>query len=161
VRILIASTPATGRLNPLLAIGRVLIAEGHEVVGLSGTTLRERIESIGAKFRPLPAGADFDLRDIVSVVPELKNIPPVARRDGAPLRRYHPRSTQGVKQVLRDFAAEVMATICFSACCRCCSGRARKGPPLFFVVDHAAKSSNRSTARFGARTRKAHRGIGG
>ena len=38
--------------------------------------LRERIESIGAKFRPLPAGADFDLRDIVSVVPELKNMPP-------------------------------------------------------------------------------------
>src|SRR5690348_1564020 len=26
------------------------------------------------------------------------------------------------------------ATICFSACCRCCSGRARKGPPLCFVV---------------------------
>src|ERR1700738_3684400 len=76
VRILIASTPATGHLNPLLAIGRILIAEGHGVVGLSGNALRERIEGIGAKFRPLPAGADFDLRDIVSVVPELKNIPP-------------------------------------------------------------------------------------
>jgi hypothetical protein len=72
VRILIASTPATGHLNPLLAIGRILIAEGHEIVGLSGKALCERIESIGAKFRPLPAGADF--RDIV--VPELKNIPP-------------------------------------------------------------------------------------
>ena len=78
MRILIASTPATGHLNPLLAIGRILIAEGHEVVGLSGNALRERIESIEAKFRPLPAGADFDLRDIVSVVPELKNMPPVA-----------------------------------------------------------------------------------
>ena len=71
MRILIASTPATGHLNPLLAIGRVLIAEGHEVVGLSGSALRERIEGIGAEFRPLPAGADFDLGDIVSVVPEL------------------------------------------------------------------------------------------
>jgi UDP:flavonoid glycosyltransferase YjiC (YdhE family) len=72
VRILIASTPATGHLNPLLAIGRILIAEGHEVVGLSGNALRERIEGIGARFRPLPVGADFDLRDIISVVPELK-----------------------------------------------------------------------------------------
>src|SRR2546423_8239863 len=69
---LIASTPAAGHLNPLLAIGRILIAEGHEIVGLSGNALRERIESIGAKFRPLPAGADF--RDMV--VPELKNMPP-------------------------------------------------------------------------------------
>jgi UDP:flavonoid glycosyltransferase YjiC (YdhE family) len=40
VRILIASTPATGHLNPLLAIGRIVIAEGHEVVGLSGSALR-------------------------------------------------------------------------------------------------------------------------
>ena len=58
MRILIASTPATGHLNPLLAIGRILIAEGHEIVGLSGNALREPIEGIGAKFRPLPAGAD-------------------------------------------------------------------------------------------------------
>ncbi len=35
MKILIASTPATGHLNPLLAIGRILIAEGHEVVGLT------------------------------------------------------------------------------------------------------------------------------
>jgi UDP:flavonoid glycosyltransferase YjiC (YdhE family) len=41
LRILIASTPATGQLNPLLAIGRIVIAEGHEVVGLSGSALRE------------------------------------------------------------------------------------------------------------------------
>jgi UDP:flavonoid glycosyltransferase YjiC (YdhE family) len=43
MKTLIASTPATGHLNPLLAIGRILIAEGHEVVGLSGNALRERI----------------------------------------------------------------------------------------------------------------------
>src|ERR1700736_1916300 len=76
VKILIASTPATGHLNPLLAIGRILIAEGHQVVGLSGNALRELLESIGAEFGPLPARADFDLRDIISVVPELKNLPP-------------------------------------------------------------------------------------
>jgi UDP:flavonoid glycosyltransferase YjiC (YdhE family) len=76
VKILIASTPATGHLNPLLAIGRILIPEGHEIVGLSGKALRERIEGIGSEFRPLPAGADFDLGDSVSVVPELKHIPP-------------------------------------------------------------------------------------
>ena len=62
MKILIASTPATGHLNPLLTIGR---AEGHEVVGLSGSALRERIEGIGAEFRPLPAGGDFDLRDLL------------------------------------------------------------------------------------------------
>jgi UDP:flavonoid glycosyltransferase YjiC (YdhE family) len=72
MKILIASTPATGHLNPLLAIGHILIAEGHEVVDLSGSALRERIENIGAEFRPLPEGADLDLRDILSEAPELK-----------------------------------------------------------------------------------------
>jgi len=57
IKILIASTPATGHLNPLLAIGHILVAEGHEVVGLTGSAFRERIENIGAEFRPFPAGA--------------------------------------------------------------------------------------------------------
>jgi UDP:flavonoid glycosyltransferase YjiC (YdhE family) len=30
MKILFASTPATGHLNPLLAIARILLAEGHE-----------------------------------------------------------------------------------------------------------------------------------
>src|SRR5260370_30178986 len=71
MKILIASTPLMGHLNPLLAIGRILIAEGHEVAFISGSALRSRIEGIGAKFHAFPAGADFDLEDIVSVVPEL------------------------------------------------------------------------------------------
>jgi UDP:flavonoid glycosyltransferase YjiC (YdhE family) len=69
MKILIASTPATGHLNPLLAVGRILIAEGHEVAFLSGSALRSRIEDIGAKFHAFPEGADFDLRDFASVAP--------------------------------------------------------------------------------------------
>ena len=108
MKVLIASTPAIGHLNPLLAIGRILIAEGHEVVGLSGKALRERIESIGANFRPLPAGADF--RDIV--VPELKNMPPGQEWLRVAIERLFvdtiPAQHKGLEQVLRDFAAEMI-----------------------------------------------------
>src|SRR5262249_52068028 len=69
MKILLASTPATGHLNPLLAIGRLLIAEGHEVAFLSGSALRSPIERIGARFYAFPAGADFDLRDFATVAP--------------------------------------------------------------------------------------------
>jgi MGT family glycosyltransferase len=112
MKILIASTPATGHLNPLLAIGRILIAEGHEVVGLSGSALRERIEGIGAEFRPLPAGADFDLGDIVSVVPELKHITPGPEWLRVAIERLFvdtiPAQHKGLQQVLRDFPADVI-----------------------------------------------------
>ena len=112
MKVLIASTPATGHLNPLLAIGRILIAEGHEVVGLSGSTLRERIESIGAGFRPFPAGADFDLSDIISVAPELKCTPPGPEWLRIAMERLFvdplPAQHKGLQQVLRDFPADVI-----------------------------------------------------
>jgi MGT family glycosyltransferase len=76
MKILIASTPATGHLNPLLAITRILLAEGHEITFLTGSAFRARIESSGAKFVSLQGRADFDGRNLLSVAPELKDIPP-------------------------------------------------------------------------------------
>jgi MGT family glycosyltransferase len=76
MKILIASTPATGHLNPLLAITRILLAEGHEITFLTGSAFRARIESSGAKFVSLQGSADFDAQNLLSVVPELKDIPP-------------------------------------------------------------------------------------
>ncbi|MEA2781387.1 MAG: hypothetical protein QOK29_2931 [Rhodospirillaceae bacterium] len=112
MKVLIASTPATGHLNPLLAIGRILIEEGHEVVALSGSAFRKRIEKIGAEFRPLPAGADFDLSDIVSVVPELKDMPPGPEWLRVAMERLFvdtiPAQHKGLRQVLRDFPADVI-----------------------------------------------------
>jgi UDP:flavonoid glycosyltransferase YjiC (YdhE family) len=63
MKVLIASTPLTGHLNPLLAIGHALIDDGHQVLGLSANVMRDRIERIGAAFRAFPAGGDLDLSD--------------------------------------------------------------------------------------------------
>src|SRR5262245_21197891 len=112
MKILLASTPATGHLNPLLAIGRILIAEGHEVVGLSGSAFRERIRTIGAEFCAFPTGADINLNDVLSVAPELKDKPPgtewirvaVERFFVDPILAQH----KGLQQVLRDFPADVI-----------------------------------------------------
>jgi MGT family glycosyltransferase len=112
MKILIASTPATGHLNPLLAIGRVLIAEGHELAFLSGSVLRGRIEAIGAKFHALPEGADYDLRDFDSVAPELKTIAPGPDWLRVALERVFvdtiPAQHEGLQQVLRGFPADVV-----------------------------------------------------
>jgi UDP:flavonoid glycosyltransferase YjiC (YdhE family) len=112
MKILLASSPATGHLNPLLAIGRILIAEGHQVVGLSGNAFRDRLESIGAAFRPLPPGADFDLRDVGSVVPELKDLPPGPEWLRVAIEHLFvdtiPAQHSGLQRVLRDFPADVI-----------------------------------------------------
>jgi UDP:flavonoid glycosyltransferase YjiC (YdhE family) len=76
MKILMASTPATGHLNPLIAIATFLAEDGHEVHFLSATASRGRIEKSGAIFRALPGEADVDLNDIHAVAPELKTIEP-------------------------------------------------------------------------------------
>jgi UDP:flavonoid glycosyltransferase YjiC (YdhE family) len=55
MNILFASTPATGHINPLLAIVHILRAEGHEITFLTGSAFRDRIENSGAKFVSLQA----------------------------------------------------------------------------------------------------------
>ena len=112
MKVLMASTPATGHLNPLLAIGHILIAEGHEVVGLSGSRLRRRIEGIGAEFHSLPAGADIDPGDVLSAVPELKNIPPGPEWLRVAIERVFvdniPAQHDSLQHVLRHFPADVI-----------------------------------------------------
>jgi len=111
MKVLIASTPGTGHLNPLLAIGRILIAEGHEVVGLSGSALRARIENIGAGFRPFPAGADFEVKTSSRWSPSEEHSSGAgmaARRDRAPVRRHHPRSDNGCSRFCGTFPADII-----------------------------------------------------
>jgi UDP:flavonoid glycosyltransferase YjiC (YdhE family) len=112
MKILIVSTPATGHLNPLLAIGRILIAEGDQVLFLSGTAFRKRIQGIAAEFRPLPIGADFDLGDDDSVAPELKVTPPGPEWLRIAIERVFvdaiPAQYKGLQQVLREFPADVI-----------------------------------------------------
>jgi UDP:flavonoid glycosyltransferase YjiC (YdhE family) len=112
MKILIASTPATGHLNPLLAITRILSADDHEIAFLTGTAFRARIEASGARFFPLPTGADFDLRDILSVVPELKSIPPGPDWLRTACERIFvdaiPAQNQGLHEALEHFQADII-----------------------------------------------------
>ena len=110
MNILLASTPATGHLNPLLAIGRILLAEGHEVVVLSGSSFRKRIEGIGAGFRAFPA--EIDVNDILLLAPEIKDIPPGREWLRFAMERFFvdtiPAQYEGIRRVLRDFPADVI-----------------------------------------------------
>ena len=102
MKILFASTPATGHINPLLAIVHMLRAEGHDITFLTGSVFRDRIENSGAKFVSLQGAADFDGRNLLSVAPELKDIPPGLRMVPGCYRALLPRSPPGAA---REFSA--------------------------------------------------------
>jgi MGT family glycosyltransferase len=110
MKILLVSTPATGHLNPLLAIGRILIDAGHDVVVLSGSTFRGRIEGIGAGFRAFPA--EIDVSDIILLAPEIRDISPGPEWLRFAMERFFvdtiPAQHKGIHEVLRDFPADVI-----------------------------------------------------
>ena len=112
MKILIASTPATGHLNPMLAITQILVAEGHEIAFMTGTAFRARVEASGVKFFPLPEDADFDPNDVFSRFPELKTIPPGLEWFRVACERLFvdsiPAQHQGLLQSLRQFPADII-----------------------------------------------------
>jgi UDP:flavonoid glycosyltransferase YjiC (YdhE family) len=112
MRVLIASTPLTGHLTPLLAIGRILIAEGHQVMGLSANVMRDRITSTGAAFRAFPPGSDFDFSDRKSRFPDWQQIPPGPDRMRYTFERVYmdaiPAQSEGLRRALQEFPADVI-----------------------------------------------------
>jgi UDP:flavonoid glycosyltransferase YjiC (YdhE family) len=112
MNILFASTPATGHLNPLLAIVHMLRAEGHEISFQTGSAFRDRIENSGAEFVALQGAADFDGRNILSVVPELKDIPPGLEWFRVAIERFFldrlPSQHQSLLQAVQECQADVV-----------------------------------------------------
>jgi MGT family glycosyltransferase len=112
MKILFASTPATGHINPLLAITRILLAEGNEITFLTGSAFRDRIENSGAKFVSLQGRADFDGRDFLAVAPELKDIPPGLEWFRVAIERIFvdslPAQHRGLLQALEECRADVI-----------------------------------------------------
>ncbi len=76
MKVLLVSSPAMGHLNPVLGVGRILISDGHDVMGMTSNYLRSRVENIGAKFRGFLPAADVDYRNLGEMFPEFKVIPP-------------------------------------------------------------------------------------
>lgn len=73
-RYLLTCTPAHGHVLPLLQVARHLVAGGHEVLFLTSARYAEQVAAAGARFRPLPAGADVDLDDANGAFPEREGL---------------------------------------------------------------------------------------
>jgi UDP:flavonoid glycosyltransferase YjiC (YdhE family) len=112
MKLILASTPATGHLNPMIAIATFLIEDGHEIIFLSGSAYRERIEKSGAKFRPIPGFGDVDLKNIHDVAPELKTLEPGFDWLRVALEKIFiervPDQHKGLLETLKEFPADAI-----------------------------------------------------
>lgn len=110
-RFLMTTDPAVGHVTPSMPIARKLVENGHEVVWITGRIYRERIETTGARFHPLPKEIDPGEMESYDFYPELKEL------KGLDLVKYGikhfyldacSREIEAIKTVLRDFPADVL-----------------------------------------------------
>jgi hypothetical protein len=112
MKILTASIPANGHVNPMLAIARILMSDGHDLAIYTGSAFRARVEAADAKFFSLPTEADIDLTDPFARIPELKVLPPGPDWLRVAMERFFvdniPAQHEGLQGLLDSFAPDVI-----------------------------------------------------
>jgi UDP:flavonoid glycosyltransferase YjiC (YdhE family) len=112
MKILIASTPRTGHVSPMLAIARILMTDGHEVAIYTGSAFRTRVKAARAEFFSLPPDADLDPTDRFARVPELKVLPPGLDWLRVAMERIFvdniPAQHEGLERLLHSFGPDVI-----------------------------------------------------
>jgi MGT family glycosyltransferase len=59
IRVLVATTPGEGHVNPMLPVARELVRRGHDVRWYTGKAFRVKVERVGARYEPMRAAYDF------------------------------------------------------------------------------------------------------
>lgn len=112
MKILIASTPIPGHLNPLLAVANILMKHSHEVVVQTGVSLRPMVEAAGMAFVPLLPEAGSDHSQYEAEFPERQEKTPGLERVGFDIEhlfaRRLPAQAAGLEAALRDFPADMI-----------------------------------------------------
>jgi MGT family glycosyltransferase len=57
--ILIATSPASGHVTPMVSVARELVNRGHKVLWYTGKAFQSKIELLGASYRPMNAAYDY------------------------------------------------------------------------------------------------------
>ncbi|MBE7244774.1 MAG: glycosyltransferase [Actinomycetospora chiangmaiensis] len=98
MKILIAATPLTGHVNPLLAVGRAAAARGDDVVVLTDAAFRAKVEAAGLRFTAYADNGSATYRET-----ELPAGPERYRRE---FERRFIDPMPGQAEVLRQLIAE-------------------------------------------------------
>jgi hypothetical protein len=112
LKVVVACNPLAGHINPLVVVARILVENGHDVVGYTASEHKYRFDKIGARFRSFPADIDRDLSDVSAGFPEGSEVPPgpemilfdISRIFADPVASQH----EGMVALLRDFPADVV-----------------------------------------------------
>jgi MGT family glycosyltransferase len=114
-KIIILIEPVEGHFNPFVPIINKFVEQGYQVVCMTGSNFKERVEKTGATFHNIPTKWDPEDKDIIDIFPELN------KRSGLSQIKYYlkhilfdqvPEVLNALKKILDNFSAD--AVICDS-----------------------------------------------
>jgi MGT family glycosyltransferase len=112
MKILIASTPAPGHLNPLLSIASLLVESGHEVAVQVNEDLRPAVEAAGHRFLLEIPNAQTSAGYFFETYPERMQKSPGMEMTGYDLVHFFARNiaaqSASLKMALYDFQADLI-----------------------------------------------------
>jgi MGT family glycosyltransferase len=112
MKILIASTPASGHLNPLLSVASLLVEFGHEVAVQVNEDLRPAVEAAGHRFLSEIPNAQTSAGYYFETYPERMQKSPGMEMTGYDLVHFFarniPAQSASLKMALYDFQADLI-----------------------------------------------------
>ncbi len=112
-RILMASVPLAGHVNPGLPIAKLLVSRGHELIWYSGRHFEEAIRSTGAQFAPFVRATEFHDQLISTLYGKIPTYSLLAHA-GFYIRNvfYNPMLSyyQDLQELLKTFDADVIVS---------------------------------------------------
>lgn len=152
-RFVVCTTPAQGHTAPLVALGRRLVDDGHEVVFFTTEHYRDSVEGAGARF--VPFAEEDDAHDLMVANPERES----SSKRGVggvkdDLRHIFigplPGQSRDLRLILDDFDADcIVVDSMFLGALPLALGRRADRPALACIGVMPFASSSRDTAPFG------------
>jgi UDP:flavonoid glycosyltransferase YjiC (YdhE family) len=153
-RYVLCTTPAQGHTTPLLALARLLVEEGHDVVFFTTEHYRDKVEATGARF--VPFDASYDAHDLMVANPERESSSKRGVRGVKDdLRRIFvgpiPGQYRDLRAILDGFAADcVVVDSMFLGALPLGLGPRAARPALACIGVMPYAACSRDTAPFGA-----------
>lgn len=110
-RILIATTPASGHVNPMVPFARELINRGHTVWWYTGKVFQRKLELLGATYKPMHAAYDFGGMSREEAFPQTKGLEGIsAFIEGCKhiFIEQAPKQMEDILRLLEEYPADLL-----------------------------------------------------
>src|SRR5512134_1428541 len=149
-KLLIATVPGSGHVNPMLPVAEELIRRGHEVRWYTGKVFQSKIEAISAVFEPMQIAFDHGGIAIEEAFPQLQGLRGLRYFMEAWKAIFigsAPKQMQDILAILKSFPAD--ALICDETNFGMGLAHEKSGLPLVWISTSIYFFRSRDTAPIG------------